>query len=143
MAINVCNICNGEAESNCLREIIGSDNMQNMWRRAILEILCGISGAVVTPPTYTVSDGRKVVTTAGTRVALAASTVCKKVDIGALSTNTGIIVVGGITCVAAAGTRRGFALSAGDKYLIEIDNLSKLYLDSTVNGEGVSFTYYT
>lgn len=47
MAIDVCNICNGTAEANCLRNIIGSDNMKGMWRRAIVELLCGISGAVV------------------------------------------------------------------------------------------------
>lgn len=91
----------------------------------------------------TVGNGRKTVTTAGSRVQLATTTACKKLDICALSSNTGIIVIGGTTVVAAVGTRSGFALSASDKYLIAVDDLSKIWLDSTVNGEGVSYTYYT
>jgi len=89
-----------------------------------------------------VGDGRKVVASAGTAEALAASTACQKVDIQAELDNTGIIVVGGSTVVAAAGTRRGIALRAGDSYEFEIDNLADIYIDATVNGEGVTFTYY-
>lgn len=90
-----------------------------------------------------IGDGRTTVTTAGTRVVLASSTSCKKVDIAALVGNTGIVVVGGSTVVASAGTRQGIPLYAGDIYSLEIDNLNDVYLDSTVNGEGVSYTYYT
>jgi len=90
----------------------------------------------------TISDGRKIVTTAGTRVALATSTVCKKVDITAETDNTGIIVVGGSTVVAALATRQGIPLYAGDTYSFEIDNLADVYLDSTVSGDGCTFTYY-
>ena len=46
MAIDVCDVCN----DTCLRTIIGSSNMQEVWRRAIVEILCGISGQILTPP---------------------------------------------------------------------------------------------
>jgi len=93
------------------------------------------------PPT-TVVDGRQVVTTAGTRVNFS-NVPCERVDITALSSNTGIVVIGAITCVAAAGTRRGTPLVANQPYSIEIDNLNKLYIDSTVSGEGVSYTAYS
>lgn len=89
----------------------------------------------------TIGDGRKVVTTAGTRVTLASSTTAREVTITALSTNTGVIVVGGSTVIAAAGTRRGVPLSAGASLTIRIDDLADIYIDSTVNGEGVSFLY--
>ena len=89
-----------------------------------------------------VGDGRKVVTAAGTAEALAASTACEKVDIQAELDNAGVIVVGGSTVVASAATRRGIALRAGDTYCMEVDNLADVYIDSEVNGEGVTFTYF-
>lgn len=102
----------------------------------------------------TVGDGRKTVTAAGTAVTLATATTVtagqnpgptansvRDLRVTALSTNTGVIVVGGSTVVAAAGTRRGTPLSAGDTVSINLADLSKLYIDATVNGEGVSFSY--
>lgn len=89
-------------------------------------------------------DGRTTVTTAGTRVQLAAQGGLGRIQtvaITALDTNTGTIVVGGSTCVAAAGTRRGVALAAKDSVSIDTDDLSDIWLDATVNGEGVSYTY--
>jgi len=90
-----------------------------------------------------IADGRQTVTTAGTRVALASSTTCKKVHIQALGDNTDAVVVGGSTVVAAAGTRRGIALLPFNSLTLECDNLADIYLDSVVNGEGVSYTYLT
>lgn len=98
-------------------------------------------GASVTPPSA-IGDGLKVVTTAGTAVTLASSTAIKSVIVTANSTNTGVIVVGGSTVVAASGaTRRGYALSSGDSVRINIDDLVKVYIDATVNGEGVHYVY--
>jgi hypothetical protein len=88
-------------------------------------------------------DNRKVVTTAGDSVQLATSTPCKKVVIQAETNNTGVIVVGGTTVVAAQATRRGIALFPGDVYEEEIDNLADVYLDATVSGDGVTFNYST
>ena len=90
----------------------------------------------------TIGDGRKVVTTAGTAVALATTTAIKRVYIQAETDNTGYIVVGASTVVASLSTRRGIALDAGDSLALEIDDLADVYIDSTVNGDGVSFTYY-
>lgn len=89
----------------------------------------------------TVGDGRKVVTTSGTRVTLASTTFCREVTITALSSNTGTIVVGGDTVIAATGTRRGVPLAAGASITLSVNDLAAVYLDATVNGEGVSFLY--
>lgn len=92
----------------------------------------------------TITDGRKEVATAGTRVALAAaSTPCKFVVITAETNNTGLIVVGGSTVVAAEATRQGTPLNAGDHFGFPIDNLTKVYIDSTIDTDGVTFNYYT
>lgn len=91
----------------------------------------------------TIADGRTTVTTAGTRVALASSTACKNVAITAITSNTGIVVVGGSTVVAALASRRGTPLYAGDTICFDIDNLADVFIDSTVNGEGVTFTYFS
>lgn len=97
-------------------------------------------------PTYnaiaSIVDGRKVVTTAGTAVALGSTTAIKRVYIQAEADNTGVIVVGASTVVASLSTRRGIALNAGDTLTLDIDDIADVYLDSTVNGDGVTFTYY-
>jgi hypothetical protein len=88
----------------------------------------------------TVADGRTVVTTAGTRVQLSTSNArVGAVAIQAETDNTGVIVVGGSTVVASQATRRGIALSAGEVVSLDVDQLSDIYLDSTVNGDGVNY----
>jgi hypothetical protein len=89
-----------------------------------------------------ISDSRKVVTTAGSRVQLA-SLACKEVILTAETDNTGIVVVGGSTVVAALATRTGVPLSAGDSFSFAIDNTSDIYLDSTVSGDGVTYVVLT
>ena len=124
-------------------------NDDSAFKKSVVALLANVAdGITVTVGTVglasdsAINDGRKTVAAAGTAEALAASTVCKRVDIQALSTNTGIVVVGGSTVVAAAGTRRGIALEAKQVYSFSIDDLAKIYLDVTVPGEGVSFTYF-
>ncbi len=84
-----------------------------------------------TPPS-TILDGATTVTTAGTPVALGASTAIKSVLIQADPSNTGLIYVGN-------ASSQSIELSASDIYTIDIDNLSKVYIDSSVNGEGVAY----
>ena len=99
----------------------------------------------------TLVDGRQVVTTGGTAVALSATNNTKAggLIITAETNNTGIVVVGASTVVAAVGTRRGTPLEAGKSMSINpnwsgdegLVDLSKIYIDATVNGDGVTFTY--
>lgn len=85
-----------------------------------------------------VGDGNKSVTTAGTRVQLSSTGVpCKYVIVTANTANTDTIWLGSVT--VAAG--RGRPLVALQSEKIDIDNLNKVYIDSVVNGEGVSFVY--
>lgn len=90
-----------------------------------------------------IGHGVKTVTTAGTDVALASSTACKRIVIQAQTDNTGLIAVGGSGVDATEATGTGIILEAGDVFELEIDNLADVYIDSTVNGEGVRFTYFT
>lgn len=86
------------------------------------------------------SGGRKTVTTAGTEVQLTTTeTPCHAVIIQALKTNTGLIAYGGSDVVAAAGSENGVILEPGEKDAIECLDASKIYIDSRVNGEGVSY----
>lgn len=94
-------------------------------------------GAIAT----TVGDGRKTVTTAGTAVALSTTTTIKEVTCTAETDNTDIVVVGGSTVVASLATRRGNPLYPGDSITLAADNLNEVYVDSLVNGEGVTFSY--
>jgi len=90
-----------------------------------------------------IGDGRKVVATAGTRERLvASSTLAKYVTLTAETDNTGIVVVGDITCIAALATRRGTPLNAGDSFSIPVDDLYDVYLDTTVSSDGVTYTHF-
>lgn len=92
----------------------------------------------------TVRDGSKNVTTAGTAVQLSSTSVlCEKVEVTAKIGNTDVIVVGASTVVAATGTRRGTPLDPGQTFTMYIDDLSKVYIDSVVSGEGCTFTHFS
>lgn len=80
-------------------------------------------------------NGKTTVTTAGTRVALAVSTACKSVTIKAALSNTGIIYVGNSTVSAS----NGFELGAGDTVSMDISNLSTVNIDSSANGQSVTY----
>lgn len=105
----------------------------------------GVSGGTALPVNESspgaIGDGRKVVTTAGTAVALATATAAKSVTITAETDNTGIISVGGSGVIASLATRRGTPLNAGDSMSLDISDLAVVYIDSTVNGDGVTYTY--
>jgi len=83
----------------------------------------------------TIYNGQKNVTTAGTRVALASSQAVVSVSIKAKITNTGYIYVGNAT----VSSSNGFLLMAGESISLDISDLATVYLDSSVNGEGVYY----
>jgi len=85
----------------------------------------------------TIGSGQKNVTTAGTQLVLAGNVKCGTVVIKALAANTGKIYVGDST----VSSTTGFILDAGETISFDIDNLSDIYIDSSVNGEGVSYVY--
>lgn len=98
-----------------------------------------------------VTSFQKTVTVAGTREALSLgqpyNTQVQAVTIRALSSNTGIVYVGD-SIVAAAN---GYTLTAGETISFSIDglewnvgsyiDLTQIWLDVSVGGEGVCVTY--
>jgi hypothetical protein len=98
----------------------------------------------VTSDAYTGSPGnlRKVTVTAGTAVALSASSLpVREAVVTALETNTGVVVPGASNVAAASGTRNGPGLNAGDAVMLGPVDLADVYIDSTANTEGVSVAY--
>jgi len=86
----------------------------------------------------TIGSGNRTVTTAGTRVQLSTSSVAIKwVEIVAKEANTSNIWVGGSN--VANGTGR--PLVGLQSIRIETNDLSNIWLDSQVNGEGVTYVY--
>ncbi len=91
-------------------------------------------------PGSAITSGRKAVTTAGTEVQLSTTaTDGTEIHICAFSTNTDNVVIGGSDVVAAEGTQKGISLAANEKYVLVFNDASKIYVDSVVNGEGVSY----
>lgn len=83
-----------------------------------------------TPPTAVVAF-ITAVTTAGTRVQLASNAINGAI-LQAPSTNSGLIYVGVVTVSA---TVYGAELQPGQATSVAVDNTSKIYIDSSVNGD--------
>ncbi len=83
----------------------------------------------------TIFNGKTSTVTAGSRVVLAASQAVQSVTIKALITNTGLIYVGS----SSVSSANGFQLSAGETVSMDVANLNTVNIDSSVNGEGVTY----
>lgn len=94
-------------------------------------------------------DGRKVVAAAGTREKLSTASVgFERLIITAETDNTGVVVIGASTVVAAVLTRRGHPLAAGASVTLDASedatgDMSAIWLDAMVSGDGVTFLYTT
>lgn len=89
---------------------------------------------------YPQISGQKNVTTAGTAVPLGTFQADGAIMVKALDTNTGVVALGndGTDDVTVSN---GLRLLAGEVTIYDhVDNLAAIYLDSAVNGEGVSWT---
>ncbi len=90
------------------------------------------------------SEGRQVVTTAGTRVQVVPvpSVVYARVDISALKRNTDDIYIGMNRVSAVAGRETGHVLEPGDSWTSNGEDLSRVWIDANVSGEGVMWMAY-
>lgn len=81
-------------------------------------------------------SGQNTITGAGTEERLATNQPCNVVEVKALATNTGYIYVGnnGDDTVSSS---TGFELAAGESVTFVVKNLNQVWVDCTVNGEGV------
>lgn len=90
----------------------------------------------------TIGDGSKNVTAAGTAEQLtSAETKCRLVRVQARVANTDNVVIGSSTVVATAGSERGIVLVPGQAENFPVKDVSSLYVDAAVSGEGVSYAY--
>lgn len=95
----------------------------------------GRTGGRIEPGDF-IANGQKIVTTAGTQVALTTDAdTYVSIVIKALAGNTGDIYVGD----SDVSSSNGFVLDAGEAVSIDFKILSRIWIDSSVNGEGVSW----
>ena len=105
-------------------------------------VFCSVSWAAIVK-----GDGRKEVATAGTAEALSATSLdVTIVTICGETNNTGTVVIGASTVVAAVATRRGIPLDASDCYTYQLEskrtmNLNQIYVDTTVSTDGVTYDW--
>jgi proline racemase len=82
-------------------------------------------------------SGQKTVTTAGTAVQLGTQSIQGPLMVKALDTNTGVVAVGN-DGAGDVTVSNGFRLLKGESIEFEfVGSLATLWLDSSVNGEGV------
>lgn len=81
------------------------------------------------------NTGMVSVATAGTRIQFS-SQACSQIIVIAKLSNTGSVFLGGST---VSSTNYGVELKAGASFALPINNANLLYIDATVNGEGVSY----
>jgi hypothetical protein len=83
-------------------------------------------------------SGQKVVTTAGTAVALGTGRVDGPIIVKALPANAGLVYIGGVN--GDVTSSNGMPLAAGNLVLFEnVGDLADVWVDAAVNGEGVSW----
>lgn len=84
-------------------------------------------------------SGQKTVASAGTAEALGSTDILGPLMVKALDTNTGIIAIGN-DGAGDVTVSNGLRLEAGDAVVFEyVGNLASLIIDSSVDGEGVSW----
>lgn len=107
-----------------------------------VEIAVDSNGVVqVNSGATALTAGRKVVAVTNTAIVLG-SVACRTIWINALTTNGDVVVIGGPGVVFTEASRTGKILYPGDGITIDIDNLSRIYVNGTAN-DGISFSYTT
>ena len=95
-----------------------------------------MASVAATPAIGPVIHGQKTVAAAGTPEQLrGAQPLESGVTVKALTDNTGTVYVGSNTVSSA----NGFTLEADEQIFIEISDTKHIWLDVSVNGEGVSY----
>lgn len=101
------------------------------------EISLGSDGAPYFQPigSKSIKGAPQVVVSAGVRVNLP-NYPCREVTLIGLSSNTGSIYVGGNDVSSSVF---GVELSAKDSITLAVNNTNLIWIDASVNGEGVSY----
>ncbi len=90
-----------------------------------------------------IGHGVKTITTAGTDLVLTTTTPAKWVTIQSQTDNVGFIAVGATGVDATVATGTGVLLAVGESITLPCDNLADIFIDATISGEGVRYTYGT
>lgn len=105
------------------------DNDGNMY--------VSVSGTTSDAFANNIFNGQKTVTSAGTAEELTSISNAGYISISYLSTNSGDIYIGS----SSVDSSNGYILNYDNpNCVLSIDDLSKIYIDSQTNGEGVSFS---
>lgn len=89
-----------------------------------------------------IGTGTKTVAVAGTAEQIVSiTTPIRRVWIQALETNTGAICIGGRDVDETPASRKGLALYATQGQWFNINDLSKLWIDVALGGEGFNYLY--
>jgi hypothetical protein len=110
------------------------DRTQTGYKADVEKLDTKYGVAVTELPTGTLYNGQ-VTTNAGTAVALTTSTAIKSVSVKALAANTGIVYVG----TSSVSSSNGYELNAGEAIDIDHNDLSEVYIDVSVDGEGACY----
>lgn len=86
-------------------------------------------------PATSIFYGQTTVSTAGTAVVLASTQAIRSVCVKALTGNTGIMYVGDSSVLSS----NGYELPKDLSVCLDINNLNLVYINSSVNGEKVSY----
>lgn len=118
-------------------------NSSPPWIRASEFVVTINNEPTATPGnTDTFKTGQKTVTSAGTPVQLSTVSVAvpagKKVTVIAKPDNTGTIYFANTQALCVAGTYFN-GLAAGLAHSFEVNNVNQIWIDASVNGEGVSW----
>ncbi len=118
-----------DAKEGTTGEAAAPDGTRAAQLRYIGEAVDGLEGGIVDTP----FSAHATVTTAGTAVQATSNAKQGYIFIRALSTNTGYIYVGdsGVT------NANGWTLGPEEAISMSNNDLSEIYIDSSVNGEGV------
>lgn len=122
-------ICNSQ-------EVVIRDNVTTGYKANVNKLGTKYGLGVDATPATTIYEGQVTVTTAGTRVQLSVSSVSiRSVCIKAMTANTGKMYIGDVTVSAS----NGYEMPNDSSICMEINNLNLIYVDSSVNGEKVSY----
>ncbi len=89
-----------------------------------------------------IGHGRGTCASAGTANQITTTTTpCQWIEFTAETDNTGAVVLGGSGVDETLASRTGKPLLAGDSFLMKIDDVSKVYIDSNVTGDGVNYIF--
>lgn len=105
-----------------------------------VNVFAGATGQpmyIVNPTNEVLVTGVKNVTVAGTAVALGTAKNVREILIQAKRTNTGRIYIGPSTVLT--NDTNGIYLDKGDSFRLFHTDMTQIYINSTVNGEGVTY----